>query len=84
MSELITDKFMDSEDSVPKFAIKSVSVDDIASYDETEGVKGLLRLDGIETYYDKELAKILEARFDAAYGYEYLKGLWRFTTGCYQ
>ncbi len=80
LSELITDKFMDSEDSIPKFAIKSVSVDDIASYDETEGVKGLLRLDGIETYYDKELAKILEARFDAAYGYEYLKGLYTKTT----
>ena len=80
LSELVTDKFMDSEGSVPKFAVYSVSVDDINARNNTESVKGLLRLDNIETYYDKELAEKLEAKLDATYGYEHLKGLFTKTT----
>jgi len=80
LSELITDKYMDKKDNVPGFIIDSISVEDIDAQKEKESVKGLLRLDNIETYFDKELAKKLEARLDATYGYEHLKGLYTKTT----
>ena len=80
LSELITDKFMDSEENVPKFAISSVSVDEINACNEKESVKGLIRMDGIGAYYDKDLAKKLEDKMDARYGFEHLKGLYTKTT----
>ena len=80
LSELITDKFMDNAENIPKFAVKSVSADDINAFGEKESVKGLIRLDNIEAYYDKEFAEKLEKKLDSKYGFEHLKGLYTKTT----
>ncbi len=80
LSELISDRYMDAEGSVPAFSIKSITLDDINAQIETDSVRGLLRLDDLTTFYDKELAKRLEDKLDAGYGHDYLKGLFTKTT----
>ncbi|RKM58033.1 helicase-exonuclease AddAB subunit AddA [Butyrivibrio sp. X503] len=80
LSELISDRYMDNNPDIPEFCVKSVTVDEILAKMEAESIKALIRRDDISAYYDKDLASRLEAKLNAKYGHEYLKGLFTKTT----